>query len=150
MKYFASACLAVGILALIAPASWAQCAAARSFGGGGMAPRILIDTTPFQDVSGAELAQIWESGNPANSTGVGTAGSCPSDGTGSLIGPWWAQGTSPHNMAPNRWITGFIASTGCSLPECPLPDGGITVLVATFGSNGRTSPARSPTASTNA
>ena len=63
----------VAIVALVAPASYAQCLSARnfdSFFGGKNVARVFIDASGFQD-NNNELAQFWQTGTPSNGTGPG-------------------------------------------------------------------------------
>ena len=121
----------MGLLLLLGPAAdlHAQCSNSRPFGGGGMAPRIVIDTTPFAD-NDLQRARIWEFGHNHNNTGsaLPSQGSCPSDGTGSAVA-WWQQSNPNHTPPPLRWINGALAATGCTLPSCIPGGGSLTVLV---------------------
>ena len=112
------------IAALIASDSHAQCPAARSFGtfpGGKVGSQILIDASAFQNNSN-ELAQFWETGNPAAGTGVGAAGTCPSQDP--VVGWWQLAGTTDL-----RGIRGFVSQPGCTLQACPAVGAFLTFLI---------------------
>ena len=97
--------MAVAILALTAPAIQAQCAQARSFGGfpgGKTGAQVIIDASGF-DNAGNEFAQFWETGNPGNGTGMGSAGSC--DSQGAEIG-WGEPGEDFSMGGSGRWSLG--------------------------------------------
>lgn len=90
------------IVAVSVPASHAQCANAREFGGfpgGKGGSQVIIDATAFQN-NGNEIAQFWETGNPSNGTGVGPAGSC--DSQDEDVGWWQFVGTST-DRGINGW-----------------------------------------------
>ena len=119
------------VVALLAPASRAQCDQARPFGGfpgGKTGSQVLIDASAFEN-AGNEMAQFWETGNPGNGTGVGPAGTCDSQGVG--VG-WWQQ----VGATADRGIRGYVAQPGCTLPGCPAVGGGLTFLVEDQTANG--------------
>jgi hypothetical protein len=126
-KILAGVAVLFVMVAAAAPAS-AQCAAARTFGGGGMAPRIRVDTTPFQN-TGQDLSRIWEAGVTSNNSGsvAPGQGSCPSDGTGQAQA-WWFHGNA-QTQGSLRWINGFISQTGCEIQVCPGVGASLTTLV---------------------
>ena len=83
------ACIAtmVAMVLLTPPASHAQCANARDFGGfpgGKQGSQVLVDASAFQN-DGNEIAQFWQTGIPSNGTGVGAAGSCDSQGGVAIV-----------------------------------------------------------------
>jgi hypothetical protein len=110
----------VAIVALAAPVSHAQCPSVRSFGasGGKVGSTVVVDATTFQN-NGNELAQFWETGNPANTTGAGAGSTCPSQ-------TWWGI----HGATGHRLINGFVSVAGCVLPINGPPVGGsLTFLI---------------------
>ena len=125
--------LTVAIAALLVPDSFAQCANARQFGGlagGKTASNVQVDTSGFQD-NGNELAQFWLTGDPANGTGVGAAGTC--DSQGPVPVGWWQVVGEGGGL---RGIRGFVAQPGCTLPACPPPGASLTFLVEDQSADG--------------
>ena len=130
LKILGGIATVVAIAALVTPV-YAQCANARSFGGfpgGKTGSQVLVDATAFENI-GKEFAQFWVSGTPANGTGVGFAGTCPSQGAG--VGWWQFVGTTDV-----RGIRGFTAQPGCVTPICPGVGAGLTFLIEEKTANG--------------
>ena len=136
LKLLGGIAAVVAIVALAAPASHAQCPAARSFGGfpgGKLGAQVVIDASAFQD-NNNELGQFWETGNPGNGSGVGAAGSCDSQGSGTALAWWQNVGTTTL-----RGIRGFVAQPGCTLALCPGVGASLTFLVEDMTADGSSS-----------
>ncbi len=134
LNILAGLAAAVAIVALLAPASFAQCPQAREFGalaGGKTSSKINIDVSGFTNTNN-ESAQFWQTGVPANGTGVGAAGSCHSQGADIAIA-WWQSLTDPGL----RGIRGFVAQVGCTLPVCPESGASLTFLVEDVTADGQ-------------
>jgi hypothetical protein len=132
LKILGGIATAVAIVALVAPASHAQCPQARSFGGfpgGKTGSQVIVDASAFEN-AGNEFGQFWETGNAANGTGIGAAGTCDSQGVG--VGWWQFVGTTT-----DRGIRGFVAQPGCTLPVCPGVGSGLTFLVEDLTGDGQ-------------
>lgn len=118
--------LVLAIALLAQPDSLAQCPNAREFGGigGGMnSSKVFIDVSGFQN-NGSELAQFWTTGNSANGTGIGAAGTCDSQGPPPV--GWWQEVGTTGSL---RGIRGFLSQPGCTLPLCPAPGASLTWLI---------------------
>lgn len=140
------AAVAFVIVALTVPAVHAQCASAREVAmasNGETHGRIGVDTQfeiPLANDQN-EVATFWVTGNAyGNNSGgphFGTPSTCPSS-TGLLGDPWWLLGGTGDSQPPDaRSIRFFIASTGCTLMECPPAGASITVLVEDQTADGR-------------
>lgn len=135
MRFLMGLGAALVIVALAAPAAFAQCPEAREVamsGNGKTHGRIGVDTQaeiPLLN-NQTEVATFWETGTSNNAGGAhfGTPSTCPSD-SGLAGAPWWKFGGAGNPDPLTRSIQFFISSPGCTLPFCPAQEASITVLV---------------------